>query len=89
MSSLPEGPEADRADDASERIPGRAAEPAPCRESPVEVDVRILQSGSAIGRLRLAGLCDGRGQFDLCRFKTFTTKLKSRFPPVEQDLGRP
>ena len=45
-------------------------------KSPVGVDVRILQNGSAIGRLRLAGLCDGRGQFYLCRFKTFTTKLK-------------
>ncbi len=44
--------------------------------SPVGVDVRILQSGRAIGRLRLAGRCEGRGQFYLCRFKTFTTKLK-------------
>jgi hypothetical protein len=45
-------------------------------KSPVGVDVRILQSGRAIGRLRLAGRCEGRGQFYLCRFKTFTTKLK-------------
>ena len=35
-----------------------------------------LVSGRAIGRLRLAGRCEGRGQFYLCCFKTFTTKLK-------------
>ena len=45
-------------------------------KSPVGVDVRILQNGRAIGRLRLAGRCEGRGQFYLCRFKAFTTKLK-------------
>ena len=43
--------------------------------SPAGVDVKVLQGGHTIARLRIAGLCDGRGQFSLCRYKRLTTAL--------------
>lgn len=43
--------------------------------SPAGVDVKVLQGGHTIARLRIAGLCDGRGQFSLCRYKKLTTAL--------------
>jgi hypothetical protein len=43
--------------------------------SPAGVDVKVLQGGHTIARLRIAGLCDGRGQYSLCRFKKLTTAL--------------
>lgn len=44
-------------------------------KTPVGVDVRVLQDGAAIARLRLAGRCDPMGQFSRCRFKTLSTAL--------------
>lgn len=44
-------------------------------KTPVGVDVRVLQDGAAIARLRIAGRCDPRGQFSQCRFKTLSTAL--------------
>jgi hypothetical protein len=44
-------------------------------KTPVGVDVRVLQDGAAIARLRIAGRCDPRGQFSLCRYKKLTTAL--------------
>src|SRR5688572_4487730 len=44
-------------------------------KTPVGVDVRVLQGGAAIARLRLAGRCDPRGQFSQCRFKKLSTAL--------------
>jgi hypothetical protein len=44
-------------------------------KTPVGVDVRVLQDGAAIARLRLAGRCEGRGQFSRCRFKRLSTAL--------------
>jgi len=43
--------------------------------TPVGVDVKVLQNGGAVARLRVAGICTQDGQFSKCRFKTFTTKL--------------
>ena len=45
------------------------------QKTPVGVDVRVLQDGAAIARLRMAGRCDPRGQFSQCRFKKFSTAL--------------
>ena len=44
-------------------------------KTPVGVDVRVLQDGAAIARLRMAGRCDPRGQFSQCRFKKLSTAL--------------
>jgi hypothetical protein len=44
-------------------------------KTPIGVDVRVLQDGAAIARLRLAGRCDPRGQFSQCRFKKLSTAL--------------
>ena len=44
-------------------------------KTPVGVDVRVLQDGAAIARLRLAGRCDPVGQFSRCRFKALSTAL--------------
>lgn len=44
-------------------------------KTPVGVDVRVLQDGAAIARLRIAGRCDPRGQFSQCRFKTLSTAV--------------
>ena len=44
-------------------------------KTPVGVDVRVLQDGAAIARLRIAGRCDPRGQFSLCRYRKLTAAL--------------
>jgi hypothetical protein len=44
-------------------------------KTPVGVDVKVLQNGSRIARLRMAGRCDMSGQFSRCRFKRLTTAL--------------
>lgn len=43
--------------------------------SPAGVDVKVLQGGQTIARLRIAGLCQDRGQYSLCRYKRLTTAL--------------
>ena len=43
--------------------------------SPAGVDVKVIQGGATIARLRIAGLCQDRGQFSLCRYKKLTTAL--------------
>jgi hypothetical protein len=45
------------------------------RKTPVGLDIKVLQDGAAIARLRIAGRCDPRGQFFLCRYKTLSTAL--------------
>jgi hypothetical protein len=45
------------------------------QKTPVGLDVKVLQAGAAIARLRMAGRCDPRGQFSQCRFKKFSTAL--------------
>ena len=45
------------------------------RKTPIGLDIRVLQDGAAIARLRMAGRCDGRGQFFECRYKKLTTAL--------------
>jgi hypothetical protein len=45
------------------------------RKTPVGVDIKVLQDGAAIARLRIAGRCDPRGQFFQCRYKTLSTAL--------------
>ena len=44
-------------------------------KTPVGVDVRVLQDGAAVARLRIAGRCDMSGQFSRCRYKTLSTAL--------------
>jgi hypothetical protein len=44
-------------------------------KTPIGVDVKVLQEGATIARLRMAGRCDARGQFFLCRFKKLSTAL--------------
>jgi hypothetical protein len=44
-------------------------------KTPVGVDVKVLQDGATIARLRMAGRCDPRGQFSQCRFKKLSTAL--------------
>ena len=44
-------------------------------KTPVGVDVKVLQDGAPIARLRMAGRCDMVGQFSRCRFKTLSTAL--------------
>jgi hypothetical protein len=38
-------------------------------KTPVGVDVKVLQDGAPVARLRIAGRCDPRGQFSRCRYK--------------------
>jgi len=45
------------------------------KKTPVGLDVKVLQGGAAIARVRLAGRCDPRGQFFRCRFKKLSTAL--------------
>lgn len=45
------------------------------RKTPVGVDIKVLQDGAVIARLRMAGRCDPRGQFFQCRYKTLSTAL--------------
>ena len=44
-------------------------------KTPIGVDVKVLQDGAPIARLRMAGRCDPRGQFSQCRFKKLSTAL--------------
>jgi hypothetical protein len=44
-------------------------------KTPVGVDVKVIQGGVPIARLRMAGRCDPRGQFSQCRFKKLSTAL--------------
>jgi hypothetical protein len=44
-------------------------------KTPIGLDVKVLQDGAAIARLRMAGRCDMRGQFSQCRFKKLSTAL--------------
>jgi hypothetical protein len=44
-------------------------------KTPIGLDVKVLQGGAAIARLRMAGRCDMRGQFSQCRFKKLSTAL--------------
>jgi hypothetical protein len=45
------------------------------RKTPVGLDIRVLQDGAAVARLRMAGRCDPRGQFFECRYKKLSTAL--------------
>ena len=45
------------------------------RKTPIGLDIRVLQDGAAIARLRMAGRCDPRGQFFRCRYKKVSTAL--------------
>jgi hypothetical protein len=45
------------------------------RKTPIGVDIKVLQSGGTIARLRMAGRCDPRGQFFLCRYRKLSTAL--------------
>lgn len=53
-------------------VPGRGRFPG---RTPFGVDVKVLQSGRVIARLRVAGECRPFGQFSKCRYKKLTTKL--------------
>jgi hypothetical protein len=44
-------------------------------KTPIGLDVKVLQDGAAIARLRMAGRCEMRGQFSECRFKKLSTAL--------------
>lgn len=44
-------------------------------KTPIGVDVKVLQDGAAVARLRMAGRCEPRGQFSQCRFKKLSTAL--------------
>lgn len=44
-------------------------------KTPVGVDVKVLQDGAPIARLRIAGRCEGRGQFSRCRLEKLSTAL--------------
>jgi hypothetical protein len=45
------------------------------RKTPIGLDIKLLQQGATIARLRMAGRCDPRGQFFLCRYKKLSTAL--------------
>ena len=49
------------------RFPGR---------TPFGVDVKVLQSGRTVARLRVAGECRAFGQFSKCRYRKLTTQLQ-------------
>jgi hypothetical protein len=44
-------------------------------KTPIGLDVKVLQDGAAIARLRMAGRCEMRGQFSQCRLKKLSTAL--------------
>jgi hypothetical protein len=44
-------------------------------KTPIGLDVKLLQDGSPIARLRMAGRCAMEGQFSKCRFKKLSTAL--------------
>jgi hypothetical protein len=39
------------------------------------LNIKVLQGGAAVARLRMAGRCDPHGQFFRCRFKKLSTAL--------------
>jgi hypothetical protein len=43
--------------------------------TPIGVDVKVLQGGAPVARVRMAGRCDSRGQFSECHFKKLSTAL--------------
>ncbi|HKP20363.1 MAG TPA: hypothetical protein VJT68_02530 [Thermoleophilaceae bacterium] len=45
------------------------------KKLPAGLDVRVIQGGVNIARLRMAGRCDPKGQFFLCRYKKLSTAL--------------
>lgn len=45
------------------------------RKTPVGLDIKVLQGGAPVARLRMAGRCDPVGQFSKCRFKKLSTAL--------------
>jgi hypothetical protein len=45
------------------------------RKTPIGLDIKVLQGGAPIARLRMAGRCDPRGQFFRCRYKKLSTAL--------------
>ena len=45
------------------------------RKTPVGLDIKVLQGGAPVARVRMAGRCDPRGQFSQCRFKKLSTAL--------------
>jgi hypothetical protein len=45
------------------------------RKTPIGLDVKVLQGGAPIARLRMAGRCDPRGQFFRCRYRKLSTAL--------------
>jgi hypothetical protein len=45
------------------------------RKTPIGLDVKVLQGGAPIARVRMAGRCDMEGQFSKCRFKKLSTAL--------------
>ena len=44
-------------------------------KTPVGVDLKVLQDGAAIARLRIAGRCAPVGQFSRCRYRKLTMAL--------------
>lgn len=69
-SGVPDGLEVQLT--APRGVPGRGRFPG---RTPFGVDVKVLQSGRTIARLRVAGECRPFGQFSKCRYKKLTTKL--------------
>jgi hypothetical protein len=45
------------------------------RKTPIGLDIKVLQGGAPIARVRMAGRCDPKGQFSQCRFKKLSTAL--------------
>jgi hypothetical protein len=45
------------------------------KKTPIGLDIKVVQQGATIARVRMAGRCDPRGQFFSCRFKKFSTAL--------------
>jgi hypothetical protein len=43
------------------------------RKTPIGLDIKFLQQGATIARLRMAGRCDPHGQFFRCRYRTLST----------------
>jgi hypothetical protein len=44
-------------------------------KTPIGLDVKVLQDGAPVARLRMAGRCEMRGQFSQCRFRKLSTAL--------------
>ena len=43
--------------------------------TPIGLDVKVLQGGAPVARVRMAGRCDSRGQFSECHYKKLSTAL--------------